>query len=225
MQLTITDVNKREIYRYLGYRGQVPDETVCNMVNEVLQELFRVIQPRSLYQTFVCKVENDGIQICSEITNVSVSFHSKGLAENLAQCEKVVLMAATLGLEADKMMQRYEIMNIAKAAVLQACGAASIEAYCNLLQEDIRKQALQDGYYLRPRFSPGYGDWSLEAQKDIFDMLQCTKRLGLTLTDSLLMFPTKSVTALIGMTKNKQGCHVAKCSTCENIGCEFRYDV
>lgn len=225
MQLTITDVNKREIYRYLGYRGQVPDETVCNMVNEVLQELFRVIQPRSLYQTFVCKVENDEIQICSEITNASVSFHSKGLAENLAQCEKVVLMAATLGLEADKMMQRYEIMNIAKAAVLQACGAASIEAYCNLLQEDIRKQALQDGYYLRPRFSPGYGDWSLEAQKDIFDILQCTKRLGLTLTDSLLMFPTKSVTALIGMTKNKQGCHVAKCRTCENIGCEFRYDV
>lgn len=224
MELSIKDVNKREIYRYLGYRGQLPDDTVCQMIDEVLQELFRVIKPRNLYQIFACKVQGDEIRLQNEAQMDEVVFHSKKLADNLAQCSKVILLAATLGIEADKLLQRYEIMNMAKASIAQACGAACIEAYCNLLQEQIRGQALTEGFYLRPRFSPGYGDLPLETQKMIFDCLQCTKRLGLTLTDSLLMYPTKSVTAFIGMTKNKQGCHIAKCSTCENTGCEFRYE-
>ena len=224
MELTIEDVNRREIYRYLGYRGQLPDDTVYQMIEEVLQELFRVIKPRNLYQTFVCNVQGDEIRLCSETQIDEVIFHSKKLADNLAQCSKVILLAATLGIEADKLLQRYEIMNMAKASIAQACGAACIEAYCNLLQEQIREQALTEGTYLRPRFSPGYGDLPLETQKMIFNCLQCTKRLGLTLTDSLLMYPTKSVTAFIGITKNKQGCHIAKCSTCENTGCEFRYE-
>lgn len=224
MELKITDINRREIYRYLGYRGQIPDETVCQLIEDVLQELLKVIKPRNLYQSFACETQGESIQLWSEAQKEPMVFHSKKLAENLAQCSKVILMAATLGIEADKLLQRYEIMNMAKASVAQACGAACIEAYCNLIQEQIREQEQAKGLYLRPRFSPGYGDLSLEAQRLIFDCLQCTKRLGLTLTDSMLMYPTKSVTAFIGLTKNKQGCHIAKCSTCENTGCEFRYE-
>lgn len=224
MELDISHVNRREIYRYLGYRGQIPDETVCCMIEEVLQELLRVIKPRNLYQSYECKVKGSEIRLWNEAQDGAVVFYSQKLADNLAQCEKVILLAATLGIEADKQLQRYEIMNMAKASVTQACGAACMEAYCNLIQEQVREQQLADSFYLRPRFSPGYGDLSLEAQKVIFDCLQCSKRLGLTLTDSLLMYPTKSVTAFIGITKNKQGCHVARCSTCENTGCEFRYE-
>lgn len=224
MEVRITDVNRREIYRYLGYRGQLPDEKVCQMVEEVLKDLFRVMKPRNLYQCYECSVQEEEIQLWNETQSDAIVFHSKNLAENLAQCNKVILMAATLGIEADKLLQRYEITNMAKASTVQACGAACIEAYCNLLQEQIREQEQAKGLYLRPRFSPGYGDLSLDTQKMIFDCLQCTKRLGLTLTDSLLMYPTKSVTAFIGITKNKRGCHIAKCSTCENTGCEFRYE-
>ena len=224
MELDISHVNRREIYRYLGYRGQIPDETVCYMIEEVLKELLRVVKPRNLYQSYECKVQNSEIRLWNEAQEGTIVFKSKKLADNLVQCEKVILLAATLGIEADKLLQRYEIMNMAKASVTQACGAACMEAYCNLVQEQIREQQLTDGFYLRPRFSPGYGDLALETQKVIFDCLQCSKRLGLTLTDSLLMYPTKSVTAFIGITKNKQGCHIARCSSCENTGCEFRYE-
>lgn len=224
MELTVTDINRREIYRYLGYRGQLPDETISQMVEEVLQDLLRLVKPKNVYQSYACSVQNGEIRLWNDVQKDSVIFSSNHLADNLAQCKKVILFAATLGLEADKLIQRYEIINMAKASVAQACSAACIEAYCNLLQEEIRKQALEAELYLRPRFSPGYGDLPLEAQKTIFACLECTKRLGLTLTDSLLMYPTKSVTAFIGMTKNKQGCHIAKCSTCENTGCEFRYE-
>lgn len=224
MELQSVHINRREIYRYLGYRGQIPDETVCQMIEEVLCELLHVIQPKNIYQCYECKSQNDEISLWNKTQEGVVIFHSQKLADNLAQCDRVMLFAATLGIEADKLLQRYEIMNMAKASVAQACGAACMEAYCNLVQEQIRKQFRAEECYLRPRFSPGYGDLALEAQKLIFDCLQCSKRLGLTLTDSLLMFPTKSVTAFIGITRNKQGCHIAKCSTCENRGCEFRYE-
>lgn len=224
MNLDSSHVNRREIYRYLGYRGNMPDEIVRCMVEDVLQELLHAVKPRNLYQSYECKVQDGEVRLWNEAQDGVVVFCSKKLADNLAQCDKVILFAATLGIEADKLLQRYEIINITKASVVQACGAACMEAYCNLVQEQIRNQYLKEGLYLRPRFSPGYGDLQLETQKIIFDCLQCTKRLGLTLTDSLLMYPTKSVTAFIGITKNKQGCHIARCSTCENTGCEFRYE-
>lgn len=224
MELESVHINRREIYRYLGYRGQIPDEAVSQMIEEVLCELLRVIHPRNLYQCYECRIQYDEISLWNEAQEGTIVFRSQKLADNLMQCERVILFAATLGIEADKLLQRYEIMNMAKASVVQACGAACMESYCNLVQEQIREHYKVEECYLRPRFSPGYGDLSLEAQKSIFDCLQCSKRLGLTLTDSLLMFPTKSVTAFIGITRNKQGCHIAKCSTCENRGCEFRYE-
>lgn len=224
MELDISHINRREIYRYLGYQGQIPDKVVCHMIEEALQELLRTVKPRNLYQSYECKVQMDEVRLWNEAQKGELVFKSRKLAENLFSCERVILFAATLGVEADKLLQRYEIMNMAKASAVQACGAACMEAYCNLIQEQIREQCLREGLYVRPRFSPGYGDLSLEAQKLIFDCLQCSKRLGLTLTDSLLMYPTKSVTAFIGITKNKQGCHIEKCRACENTGCEFRYE-
>lgn len=224
MKLTIEDINRKEIYRYLGYRGQTPDETVCQMIEEVLGEILRVIQPRNLYQSYECSIQEDEIRLTNEMHKDFVTLKSKNLADNLNGCHKVILMAATLGIEADKLLQRYEVINMAKASAAQACGAACIEAYCNLLQEEIRQLVIAEGLYLKPRFSPGYGDLPLDTQKTIFQCLECTKRLGLTLTDSLLMYPTKSVTAFIGLTKNMQGCHVTKCRTCKNTGCEFRYE-
>lgn len=225
MKLTSSDVNRREIYRYLGYGRQTPDEAVLAMTQEVLQELLYVIEPRHLYQRYECHVSEDKIWVRTGAEDSGTLFTSKHLAKNLAGCEQVILMAATLGAEADKLLRRYEIMNMAKASAVQACGAACIEAYCNLLQEEIRKQMKKEGLYVKPRFSPGYGDLPLEAQRSFFARLSCTKFLGLTLTDSLLMYPTKSVTAFIGITKNPQGCHIAKCSSCKNTGCEFRYEI
>lgn len=104
------------------------------MTEEVLQELLHVIQPKNLYQRYECHVNGNEIQIQTDAADKGVTFTSKNLAENLAGCEQVILMAATLGAEADKLLRRYEIMNMAKASVVQSCGAACIEAYCNLLQ-------------------------------------------------------------------------------------------
>ncbi len=215
-------VNIREIYRYLGYGTKIPDDSVDTMIQDVLTDLMNAVQPKNVYQIYTCSASESVVVLKG--SQRTIAFESRNLAANLAQCGHVVLMAATLGLEADKLLQKYEILNMTKATITQACGAACIEAYCNILQEQICAEASTGGsiFYLRPRFSPGYGDLKLQYQKVIFEELECTKRIGLTLTDSLLMYPTKSVTALIGLTANPQSCHIGKCRDCTNTECEFR---
>lgn len=215
-------INIREIYRYLGYGAKIPDSSVDAMIREVLENLVDVIQPKNLYKIYTCSTSETVVVLKG--TNRTIAFESRNLASNLAQCREVILIAATLGIEADKLLQKYEILSMTKATITQACGAACIEAYCNILQEQICEAVSTDErkLYLRPRFSPGYGDLPLDCQKVIFEELECTKRIGLTLTDSLLMYPTKSVSALIGLTSNPQSCHIGKCKDCENTACAFR---
>ena len=205
VKLSKDNINQREIYRYLGYRGITPDDQITSMIDEVLTDLLAVIHPRSLYKTYQCQIiEANPKQIAlSELESdfpKKIPFYSNQLAANLRGCPYVILMAATLGIEA------------AKASILQACAAAAIEACCNMLQQELQSDAARHGFYLRPRFSPGYGDLPLAAQKDFFQAIDCTKRLGITLTDSLLMYPTKSVTAFIGVTPQKEDCHIGKCN-------------
>ena len=212
-------VNQKEIYRYLGYGKNEPDGTVHMLVDEVLSELLAVIKPKNSYQLYDCRTADE----CVFVGTMRIK--SRNLAGNLAQCGTVALLAATLGIEADKLLQWYEVSNMAKASVVQACAAACIEAYCNLIQENIRLDAQAKSgtpLFIRPRFSPGYGDLPLDTQKDIFRLLDCTKRIGLTLTQNLLMYPTKSVTAFIGLTGNPENCHIEKCKRCGKTDCAFR---
>jgi cobalamin-dependent methionine synthase I len=216
-------INLREVYRYLGYGRNIPDDDIKAVIDEVIDSLIDVIKPKNIYKIYDCQIEGEKITLSGSGQGLTVM--SKNLSDNLRQCKKVVLMAATLGIEADKLMQKYEVLNMAKASITQACGAASIEAYCNILQEKILEDVIKSTgkkLYLRPRFSAGYGDVALTVQKDIFGVLECTKRIGLTLTESLLMYPTKSVTAFIGLTENPESCHVGRCGNCDKKDCEFR---
>ena len=95
------------------------------------------------------------------------------------------------------------------------------EEWC---QREIAKQQEKEGWYLRPRFSPGYGDFDIQYQKPLMQMLDCAKTIGLTMTDSFMMTPTKSVTAVIGMSRIKERCPIQGCEICEKKDCEYRRD-
>ena len=121
-------------------------------------------------------------------------FGSADLAKNLRGCTRAVVFAATVGLAFDRLCAAYGRTSPSRAVLLQGIGAERIESLCDVFTEDVLA-----GESIRPRFSPGYGDFSIEHQKDIFTILDPPRRIGLTLTDSILMSPTKSVTALIGI--------------------------
>lgn len=211
------EVNRRETLRYLGYGRQEADGKTLQLLEEVAQELEKNSLPKSIYREYICKVEGN------QVTFGGLSIQSLSLAKHLEGCRHVVLLAATIGRCADLMIKKYSVLNLAKAAIVQAAGAAYIESYMDGIEDEIRKGAKERGLYLRPRFSPGYGDFPLEYQKDIFAMLECSKRIGVSLTAGNLMMPSKSVTALIGLTPAKrESCHMPACSRCEKQDCEFR---
>ena len=107
--------------------------------------------------------------------------------------------AATIGIAIDRLISKYNHISPVKALFMQAIGAERIEALCNLFNSEIRDEAVAKGGTTRPRFSPGYGDLPLEVQKEFVILLDCSRRLGVTLNESLLMSPSKSVTAVIGV--------------------------
>ena len=126
------------------------------------------------------------------------SVESKALAKNLKNCRRAVIFGATVGMEIDRRIARYSAVSPVKALVFQAIGAERIEALCDVFCQSI-KNDLSDGEKLCPRFSPGYGDLSIEFQREIFSLLGCERRIGLTLNESLVMSPSKSVTAIVGI--------------------------
>ena len=122
---------------------------------------------------------------------------SASLRRHLAGCDAVILFAATAGMDMERLILRARAVSPLHGLCMHAVGAAVIEEACDRLCGELK--AAFPGRTLLSRFSPGYGDVPLAMQKDVFAALDCEKRLGLTLTDSLLMQPSKSVTAVVGM--------------------------
>lgn len=211
------EMNRREVLRYLGYGGQSPDEQVSALLQECWDELTAAAAPRCLSRSFdLCFFEEDGIDASCFQT------HSKSLRKNLEDCEQVLLFAATLGAQADLLIQKYNRLQMSKAVILQAEAAAMLEDYCNRENARLKDAYEAEGWYLRPRFSPGYGDFPLECQRALIAGLEAGKRIGITLTDSLLMVPAKSVTAVIGISRIRRDCTVKGCEACGKADCEYR---
>ena len=133
-----------------------------------------------------------------ELRFADVTLTSRDLGANLAGCSKVALMATTIGPQVDALIRRYSSTDSVYASILQATGAMFIEKVVDLVNAEIKTIAGTQGLKTKPRYSPGYGDVPLEVQKDFFRLLPCT-RIGLTLMDTLIMAPEKSVTAFVGI--------------------------
>lgn len=147
------------------------------------------------------------------------SLTSEKLASNLKGCERVIVFAATIGVEIDRLIAKYGRLSPVKALLFQAIGAERIEALCDTFCEELAEER---GIGFKPRFSPGYGGLPLQTQKELFSVLDCTRQIGLSLTDSLLMTPSKSVTAFAGITDLAEKKKHIKCSICDKIDCTFR---
>jgi hypothetical protein len=188
-----------EIARYLGYQKiVVPDEQISALIKSAAEEMLELIQPQGVYEKFDLSVEYDEQKDFGRVTFSDVKIESKDLARNLRACRQVVLFATTLGPQCDQLIRRAQVKDQVKAAVFQATGAMYIEKCVDLLNEKIKQDAEAQGKTTRPRFSPGYGDVSLDVQKSFFRLLPC-QRIGLTLMDTLIMSPEKSVTAFVGV--------------------------
>ncbi|MEA4816129.1 MAG: vitamin B12 dependent-methionine synthase activation domain-containing protein [Lachnospiraceae bacterium] len=208
------EADRKEVLRYLGYsRKDIPDPKTEGLIEECINELSKAASPKFTYA--FCDIE-----ISEGVTKTGFfDIKSRALAISLKGCARAVLFAATLGIEADYIIKKYTKINMPKAVVCQAAATELIEKYCDLACGNIGSE-LGDGFYLRPRFSPGYGDFDIKHQKDFISVLNCPKKIGVTLTDSMMLLPIKSVTAIMGISSEK--CEKGGCEACAKKDCEFR---
>jgi len=192
-------INKKEVFRYLGYKNSEINSQISELVENVTSEVESSLNLKACYKRFPVIESNEG---ALDLGFASVK--SESLKINLKNCHEIILFVATIGIETDRIIQKYSRTSPSKAVIAQAAGTAAIEEWCNILCREFEKESNMNDEYLRPRFSPGYGDFSIEAQRDIFAVLDCQRKLGLTLNESLLMSPTKSVTAFVGILDNKE---------------------
>ena len=203
-------VNEREALRYAGVKESTAE------INELLQECVGLCEnrlaPRVCYAFYpVSRTEG--------VLNLGFAqTASSALRRNLAGCDEIVLFAATIGLEIDRLIARYARLSPARSVMLQAIGAERIESLCDAFEEELIRQ----GHALRPRFSPGYGDLPIALQRDIFAALDCPRRIGVSLNESLLMSPGKSVTAIIGLCEETAERCVHNCAACTLKECLYR---
>lgn len=213
------EVDRREILRYLGYGREQADRQVTELVESCMEQLEEVAEPKYLVREYpLALLPDDKIDGSCFITK------SRNLSRNLRDCSQIMVFAATLGIGADQLIQKYNRLQVSRAVVLQAASAAMIEEYCDTVCTRIRRDYEERGLYVRPRFSPGYGDFPLSCQPMLLDALEAGKRIGIKLTDSFLMMPSKSVTAVMGISRKPYRCEVKGCEACAKPDCAYRRD-
>lgn len=197
---------RREVARYLGYGGASLTPEVEALARACARELTGTAVPRSMGR---------------RLSLAHFTGRSRDLDAHLRHCQEGILYAVTLGAEADRLLRRWAAVNMAKAAVGQACCAVWLDELCAELCGEYSR-GLEPGRYLTAPFSPGYGDWPLEEQDRVLTLLDAPRRLGLTLTAGGMLAPEKSVTALVGISdRREEGC-TQRCMGCKKKDCPFR---
>ena len=212
-----TEKRVREAVRYLGFGKNEADERTLELIQQSFKDLEQEAGPKSICQIFDLNHTEDGRLVIGQM-----EIQSKSLSRNLKGCRRVVLFGATLGAGVDRLMRRISLTDMARAVVLQSCAAAMLEEYCDECQKKIAAELEEEHLYLRPRFSPGYGDFDITHQDMILRMLDTAKKIGLTLTGGNMLTPSKSVTAVIGLSETETSCHIKGCEVCQKKDCAYR---
>ncbi len=209
----IIDVS--EALRYLG--ATKADGETMQAVEQAAAELEARLVPRYVYKISHAEQTENGVHL----PEAGLLLPGK-LAQNMLQaCNRAVLLCCTLGAEFDRMLCMAQARDMAKAAILNACGSAYVEAGCEEAEKEIA--ARYPDMYLTDRFSPGYGDLPLSVQPDFLAAVDAGKRLGVVVTDTCLMLPAKSVTAIIGLSNTPQPARIRGCGYCALKGnCAYR---
>lgn len=200
--------------RFLRVRKE-PDERTKEIFVSCVKEFISVVSYKASYRYFDIKI--DGNTVCFDD---EMKLESEKLSKNLMGCKGAFVFVASTNSFVDLLIRKYNSTNVTRSLIIDAIGSSAIECFCNEL---CRKIAEQNNVKLRPRFSPGYGDLGLVTQKDVLKCCDSAKKIGVTLTERLMMIPRKSVSAIVGVRPDGEHCKVCtSCENCESVKCPYR---
>lgn len=201
------NIPRKSCLRYLGYGNTPPEETVSIALEDAITQFESVVDYKACYLKVSIKVEEETVDFGF------ASIHSKNLAKNLFGCHEAILFAATTGTKVEMARRQAEVLSSSRALLFDAVGTAAIEQFCDMLCTDWAHDVSPQ--HLRPRFSPGYGDLPLEFQKTLLQAVDANRKIGLSLTEALLMTPQKSVSAIVGIADTGCTTVLHNCDECK----------
>lgn len=192
--MTNTTINKEKVLRYLSYRNQKIDDRLDSLIDDSIEKMVGTIEGRKTYKFFQI---NRGEELSIEGTKLILE--GNNIRKHLKDANSCILIAVSLGHKVDTLIRYYEKINMTKAIVLDACASVAIEDIANTFNKELQYIVAKDNKKLTSRYSPGYGDWPLDIQKGIVDILNTQKTIGLNVTSHNILIPRKSITAIIGV--------------------------
>lgn len=214
---SIDDVDRNEVLRYLGYRGQDVTPELEARMDAVIGHCVEVARPAGCVRVFDVAGRGETPDGRPEVRLVGTTLTLVGesMREHMRDAVAVGVLAVTLGIGIDRELRRYSMTKDSlDGVVFDAAATALVERAADAAEASIVRSATDRHLYTNFRFSPGYGDMPMETQPTLLATLDAQRRLGITLTKTLLMTPTKSVTAVVGMSAERQESSRRTCAGC-----------
>ncbi len=209
----LTTLDPEEVRRYAGLqRAENFDET---MIIAACEEAIILIEPQGVWQEY----DYDAVRQVIFSDGEEFVVGGKNVGKHLAECEKVIVLAVTVGETIEnEITAKFADGEYAAAILLDAAATTAVEQVADEMEKVLRRNVEPRGFLMKRRFSPGYGDWPLAEQTNVTRLCHAD-RIGITLSSSLMLVPRKSVTAIIGLVRRHDG-------ECDNLalsttGCEF----
>ncbi|MBS7007006.1 vitamin B12 dependent-methionine synthase activation domain-containing protein [Anaerostipes sp.] len=199
---------KETALKYLGHTGQEITEELHILLEDCIQEVKQVSQPKAVTRRF--ELDEHPLRI----KELDLFLPGEQIKDAFSQCSHCLLIGVTLGVMLERRIKYYEKSNMTRAAVMDAVSSAYLEEYCDEYEEGL-------GYPNRTyRLCPGYGDIPLSFNREIARVLDIGKNLGITLTPDNLMIPQKSMLGVIGIGAPERKKQCGQCVMKED--CPFR---
>lgn len=205
-----TAIRRTTALRYMGAAGWTPDDATTVLLDKAEAQVLAAAAPRAVYRRL-------------PRTALPLANCGSDLTRHLQGCDEVMLLAATLGAEVDKLLRRMELTDIALAAAADALASVLLEQVCDELESEVRAQIEAQGVYMTGRYAPGYGDCPLDLNDALCLAVDSVRGCGLAVTPRHLLTPRKSTTAILGIADHPVTGTRAGCATCHlKETCSFR---
>ena len=184
LQFEDLGVSLSELYEQMGYGEAVPDGATARETENILAEVKDFLKPR-----FCCFVVR-------ELPDFSIG---QIIERQLRGAEAYALFICTAGTEYEEYLKRLkEDGDMVRVFIADALGSVIAEKTADCMEKTLQENIEKLGWHHTNRFSPGYCGWHVSQQQLLFPLFN-GETCGVSLTESSLMMPIKSVSGIIGL--------------------------
>lgn len=209
-------IDEKEVRRYAGL--QRAEDFPEQYVKEACLEVQLEAVPRGIYREYEYDAATGTIK-----SDPPLVVEGSSIRKHLASSVRVAVMGVTIGEGVEQLSAAlFKDGNYTVGLLVDAAATTAVEQVADQINDLIVKAAAAGGYTTTWRFSPGYGNWPLDVQPALAAIIGA-EEIGLTVTDTCMLFPRKSVTAIIGYMPGGATLQTKRgCTSCGQRDCPSR---